>query len=68
MWILNGQRHRDDGPAVEWFSIGYKLPYRAWYIDGLLHRENGPVIERSNGVNSWYLKGKFIDKYDGKWE
>ena len=28
-WFLNGQRHREDGPAIEWAS-GYK----AWYING----------------------------------
>ena len=28
-WFLNGNLHREDGPAIEW-SNGYK----AWYLDG----------------------------------
>jgi hypothetical protein len=28
-WFLNGQRHREDGPAIE-RSNGYK----AWYLNG----------------------------------
>ena len=28
-WYLNGKRHREDGPAIEWAS-GNKL----WYLNG----------------------------------
>ena len=28
-WYLNGKRHREDGPAIEWPN-GYKF----WYLDG----------------------------------
>ena len=28
-WVLNGERHREDGPAVEWVD-GYK----EWYLNG----------------------------------
>jgi hypothetical protein len=28
-WCLNGERHREDGPAIE-YSNGYK----AWYLNG----------------------------------
>jgi hypothetical protein len=52
-WYINGQLHREDGPAVEW-SGGYK----AWYINGQYHREDGPAIEWSNGYKAWYLNGK----------
>lgn len=34
-WLLNGKRHREDGPAVE-FITGYK----AWYLDGKYYSEN----------------------------
>jgi len=49
----NNQRHREDGPAVE-YSNGTK----AWYINGQLHREDGPAIEWSDGHKEWYLNGK----------
>jgi len=52
-WRLNGQRHRVNGPAIEW-SDGGKL----WYLNGELHRENGPAVEHTNGNKSWYLNGK----------
>ena len=39
-WFLNGKRHREDGPAVE-----YANGYKSWYINGELHREDGPAIE-----------------------
>ena len=53
-WYLNGQRHREDGPAVEW-SNGFK----AWYLNGQLHREDGPAVEYSDGYKSWYLNGNY---------
>ena len=53
-WYLNGQRHRENGPAVE-RTNGYK----AWYQFGLLHREDGPAIERPDGTKEWYKNGKF---------
>ena len=30
-WIKNGERHREDGPAVVWGS-GHKF----WYLDGII--------------------------------
>ena len=48
-----GQRHREDGPAVE-RADGDKQ----WYIDGKLHRENGPAVEYANGTKAWYIDGK----------
>jgi len=29
IWYLNGQRHREDGPAIE-----YESGYKEWYING----------------------------------
>ena len=51
-WFLNGKRHREDGPAVE-YSNGRK----EWYSNGERHREDGPAIERNNGTKEWYLNG-----------
>ena len=52
-WDLNGKRHREDGPAIEW-ADGSK----EWLRHGNRHREDGPAIECSQaGVNYWYLDG-----------
>ena len=53
-WCLNGQYHREDGPAVE-HSNGYK----AWYKKGELHREDGPACEYAGGDKFWYKNGLY---------
>ena len=58
-WYLNGQHHREDGPAVE-NSDGRK----AWYLNGKRHREDGPAEERANGNKAWYLHGE-LHREDG---
>ena len=52
-WFLNGLKHREDGPAIEW-ADGNK----AWFLNGLQHREDGPAVIDANGSKSWYLNGK----------
>ena len=52
-WYLNGEYHREDGPACE-YSNGDK----AWYLNGELHREDGPAIEDADGDKFWYLNGQ----------
>ena len=60
MWRLNGERHREDGPAIEWHD-GTK----EWYLNGEQHRKNGPAHETADGgYKSWYLNGK-LHKEDG---
>jgi len=49
-WCLNGQWHREDGPAVE-----HANGTRAWYRYGELHREDGPAVEDADGTRYWYL-------------
>jgi hypothetical protein len=49
----NGQRHREDGPAIEW-ADGTKI----WYRNGQCHREDGPAIEYANGTKIWYRNGQ----------
>jgi hypothetical protein len=51
-WYLNGNCHREDGPAVE-----YTEGSRYWYLNGERHREDGPAIEYSDGTRCWYLNG-----------
>ena len=40
-WWLNGKRHREDGPAVEYCINGSK----EWWLNGKRHREDGPAVE-----------------------
>ena len=49
-WVVNGNRHREDGPAVVW-SNGNK----SWWFNDKRHRLDGPAIEWSGGACSWYL-------------
>jgi len=49
----DGQRHREDGPAVEW-TDGFK----SWCINDKLHRLYGPAVEYANGDKVWYINGK----------
>ena len=57
IWLVNGKRHREDGPAVEGID-GYK----AWYINGKLHREDGPAVECGNGCVRYYLNDEYYSK------
>ena len=52
-WWLNGQLHREDGPAYCWFA-GHK----EWWLNDKRYRENGPAVEYADGSKSWYLNGK----------
>jgi hypothetical protein len=53
-WTLNGNLHREDGPAIEW-PDGEKQ----WYLNGKLHREDGPALEEPDGRKDWYLNGQY---------
>ena len=52
-WRLNGQLHREDGPAVENVD-GLK----EWFQNDRLHRLDGPAREWLNGSKEWWQKGK----------
>ena len=53
-WYLNGKRHREDGPAMEYADGG-----REWYLNGERHREDGlPAVEYSDGHREWWVNGK----------
>ena len=56
VYLLNGKRHREDGPAIE-----YPNGTKEWYINGQRCREDGPAIEYPNGTKKWYINGKKID-------
>ena len=52
-WYLNGEFHREDGPAVE-LASGSK----EWYLNGELHREDGPARELASGFKEWWIHGE----------
>jgi hypothetical protein len=54
-WYLNGELHREYGPACE-YSNGTK----EWFINGQRHRVDGHAIEYSDGSKSWYLNNKLV--------
>lgn len=56
-WWLEGKRHREDGPAVEW-ADGTK----SWWLNGKRHREDGPAVEWYDGYKAWYLNGKELSE------
>jgi len=56
---LEGQLHREDGPAIE-YSNGDKH----WYQNDKRHREGGPACEYHKGDTSWYQNGK-LHREDG---
>jgi len=43
-WMLNGQVHREDGPAIE-----FKSGRKDWFLYGRRHREDGPAVVYPNG-------------------
>ena len=48
-YLLDGELHREDGPAVL-----SKNGDRYWYSRNRLHREGGPAVEFANGDKCWY--------------
>ena len=58
-WYLNGEYHREDGPAV----IGAN-GYQAWYLNGEYHREDGPAVIYADGPQFWYLNGKELTEHE----
>ena len=54
-WRLNGELHREDGPAIE-----YANGTKEWWLNGEYHREDGPAIEYADGAKYWLLHGKTI--------
>ena len=58
-WYLNGVRHREDGPAIE-----YANGDKSWYQNGERHRLDGPAIEDVEGNKEWCLNGE-LHREDG---
>ena len=54
--------HREDGPAVIWYSVSGGSLQELWYINGVHHREDGPALiwyynDGSIWQEEWYING-----------
>ena len=56
---VNGELHRDNGPAVEWASGS-----KEWWFNGEYHRVDGPAMELANGRKEWLFHGKHYGSND----
>jgi hypothetical protein len=54
--MLNGKRHREDGPAVI-----YPNGLEQWFLNDKRHRKDGPAITYSDGTEFWFLNGKKLN-------
>lgn len=52
-WKVNGELHREDGPAII-----NKSGSMEWYKHGKIHRDEGPAAISSNGDLYWHIDGK----------
>jgi len=52
-WLVDGKRHRIDGPAIERID-GTKC----WFVNGKLHRLDGPAYIALNKGMVWYINGE----------
>lgn len=55
-YLLNGELHREDGPAVLGSEGG-----KFWFKHGELHREDGPAIELRDGTKGWFVRGRPVN-------
>jgi len=62
-WWLNGELHREDGPAII-----YANGIKKWYLNGKLHRVDGPAFICPDGSHYWYVNGNEISKEIKEWQ
>jgi hypothetical protein len=57
VWQLNGEYHREDGPAFE-----KKNGYKSWWLNGQRHRTDGPAVVNHDGEKEWWLNGYYFEE------
>ena len=65
IYIKDGQKHREYGPA----EINAKTGYQAWFRNGVRHRKGKPaVIDPKNGTVEYWENGIFLrrERPDGR--
>jgi len=58
-WYQNGERHRTDGPAIE-----YPNGLKEYWVNGKRHRTDGPAIEYPNGLKEYWINGKELTQFE----
>jgi len=43
-YYVNGEKHREDGPAQIMYREDDTIKYEMWYLRGKLHRDNAPAV------------------------
>ncbi|CAB4130029.1 hypothetical protein UFOVP116_234 [uncultured Caudovirales phage] len=56
-WLVNGQFHREGGPAIV-----YECGSKSWWKFDKLHRIDGPAFECPHGNHLYYINGKQYTK------
>ena len=51
-WLVKGQFHREDGPAIV-----YDSGTKSWWRHDKLHRIDGPAFECEHGNHLWSING-----------
>ena len=57
-WYINGKRHREDGPAAEWFTQKF------WWVNDKMHRLDGPAQISDYGYVEWWINGRKYSKVE----
>ena len=68
-WLLNGNYHREDGPAYISYYENGNVESESWLLNDKRHREDGPAYvgyyENGNVESEyWFLNGKEIKPKD----
>jgi hypothetical protein len=58
-WTLNGELHREDGPARIWSDGSQE-----WFLNGARHRLDGPAYINPVGYQGWWVHGVHISEAD----
>lgn len=58
-WYLNGQLHRDGGPA-----FAYTGGLQSWYLNGERHRADGPAFVLPSGYKEWWVNGQQLTEFE----
>ena len=61
-WYINGQIHREDGPAIE-----LKSGTQIWCFEGEYHKLDGPAFILVNAGSEWWINGFFVDEEITTW-
>jgi hypothetical protein len=64
IYVRNGQKHRENGPA----EINLRTGYKAWFRNGVKDRKGLPAVVYPDGTVEYWEKGKLLrrESADGR--